>query len=114
MVNFPSKCPTLPWRDPTVAECNRCEYHEGTSKEITCSVKYYVNFGDLCRNEIGIQCQYGSHYLKGINGSPKLGEGLRIKGNPVDYHSLLIHKDDAPVFKERVESYLENQVKIPR
>lgn len=62
----------------------------------------YIDFGDYCRKEIGIQCQYGSFYLRGIAGYPNLGEGLRYSGNSGDYHSIRIHKDDAPIFKKRL------------
>lgn len=66
----------------------------------------FIDFGDFCRNEIGIQCQYGSHYLcGGIPGIPHLGKGLRIKGTCKMYHDLMIHKDDAPIFKQRYEQY---------
>jgi hypothetical protein len=63
----------------------------------------YIDFGDFCRKEVGIQCQYGSHYLCRLPGYPNLGEGLRYTGNGGDYHSIRIHKDDAPIFKGRME-----------
>lgn len=36
---------------------------------------------------------------------PNLGEGLRIKGKPSDYHSLIIHTDDVETFVERYKAY---------
>lgn len=63
----------------------------------------YLDFGELCRRELGMQCQYGSYYLEGIGGRPNLGAGLRfIEKNPGNYHSIRIHKDDWPIFVERV------------
>jgi hypothetical protein len=61
----------------------------------------YINFGDFVRKECGMQCQYASFYLKGIAGYPDLSKDLRLKGDLKDYHSILIHKDDAIEFKKR-------------
>ncbi len=66
----------------------------------------YVNFGDVSRKHLGIQCQYGSRYVDGvILGYPNLGEGLRFEGNTNLYHSLLIHEDDIEEFVARVKAY---------
>lgn len=70
--------------------------------------KDYINFGDFCRRELGIQSQYGYYSFKGLAGRPKLGEGLRViapNGRESDYHTLLIHKDDAETFKERMKKH---------
>lgn len=63
----------------------------------------YLNFGDLVRCKLGLQCQYASRYVDGkIEGWDNLGEGLRFKGNTNNWHSLRIHKDDAYEFLKRV------------
>ena len=69
----------------------------------------FINFGDFCRKEIGMQCQYGSRYLTGFPGYPNLGEGLRFTGNCGDYHAINIHKDDAAIFKERMDKLGDEQ-----
>lgn len=63
----------------------------------------YVNFGGICRNGVGMQCQYGSRYLC----ESDIGEGLRYIGSCSDYHSILIHKDDAPIFVERMKKQID-------
>jgi hypothetical protein len=70
----------------------------------------YINFGDFVRKECGMQCQYASFYLKGIAGYPNLSEGLRLKGDLKDYHSIMIHKDDAVIFEKRVKIYISHGV----
>jgi len=68
----------------------------------------YVDFGDVSRGKLGIQCQYGSRYVDGcIPGWPNLGEGLRFKGNTNNYHSLRIHRNDIDEFIRRYETYKE-------
>jgi len=67
----------------------------------------YVNFGDVCRDELGIQCQYGSYYLDGTANYPNLGVGLRIIGDKFNYHSLKIHRKDADTFIKRFEEEVE-------
>lgn len=70
----------------------------------------YVDFGDLVRDRIGMQCQYASRYLDGtIEGYPRLGEGLRIAGCLDEYHTLLIHKCDAEEFLRRLIEYRESR-----
>jgi hypothetical protein len=108
------KCPRYQQlRLPTIKECKSCRYYkeqytdeEANLLRVTCELSEYINFGNLCRNELGIQSQYGYHYITGIGGSPNLSEGIRLKGgNNHDYHSLYIHKDDADTFKNRVMNY---------
>jgi hypothetical protein len=65
----------------------------------------FVDFGDVAREKCGDQCQYVSRYVDGRHGSPKLGDGLRFKGDPVDYHFLTIHKDDVETFVQRVMAH---------
>jgi len=63
----------------------------------------YVNFGDVARQQLGMQCQYASHYLYPDN-DPFLGKGLRfLWGIEGDYHSIRIHKDDVEEFIRRVK-----------
>ena len=65
----------------------------------------YIDFGNYCRNELNVTCQYGYYMLNGLAGHPELGKGLRITGDAWNYHSLRIHKDDADTFKERVNDW---------
>ena len=65
----------------------------------------FVSFDDFARHELGMQCQYASQYVTGICGAPKLAGDLRIIGDPGNYYSLKIHKDDAKIFKSRVEKW---------
>ena len=86
-------------------QTHTCEWCHGTGK-VPEDLSEYINFGDFCRNEVGMQCQYGSHYLCGtIPGYENLGYGLRYLGNDSDYHKIIIHKDDAPIFKKRMEEH---------
>lgn len=72
----------------------------------------YICFGDLSRNEMGQQCQYGSRYVHGrIDGYPNLAEGLRVKGDPFDYHSLRMHVDDIPIFMQRYCEHKESRLR---
>jgi hypothetical protein len=88
--------------EPNNHECGWCH---GTGK-VPEDLSDYINFGDYCRHEIGMQCQYGSHYLCGkIPGYTNLGYDLRYLGYDGDYHSIIIHKDDAPIFKKRMEDH---------
>lgn len=65
----------------------------------------FVDFGDVARLMLDMQCQYASYYIRGAGGLPKLSEGLRIQGDPADYHSLLIHRDDVKTFVSLVEAH---------
>jgi antitoxin component of MazEF toxin-antitoxin module len=86
-------------REPAAPAVNR---EAPAANTVVVPTDDYIDFGDFCRRECDIQCQYGSHYLTGLAGYPNLGEGLRYTGNGGDYHPIRIHKDDAPVFKERL------------
>ncbi len=64
----------------------------------------FVDFGDVSRGLIGLQCQYGSRYVDGrIEGWANLGEGLRFEGNTNNYHSLRIHRADVEEFVNRYQ-----------
>ena len=66
----------------------------------------FVDFSDIARGELRQQSQYASRYVDGkMEGYPNLGEGLRFEGDPSDYHSLRIHKDDLAEFVQRVISH---------
>ncbi len=68
----------------------------------------FICFGDLSRNEMGQQCQYGSRYVNsGMDDYPNLAEGLRIEGDPLNHHSLRIHVDDVPTFMKRYREHRE-------
>ena len=64
----------------------------------------FINFGDIAHGELGMQTQYASRYVSGID-RPDLAKGLRTRGNPADYHELEIHKDDVEEFIARVKKY---------
>lgn len=67
----------------------------------------YVNFGDISRDRLEIQCQYGSRYVDGvIPGYPNLGKRLRFEGDCNNYHSLKIHIDDVEEFVKRYFEYI--------
>ena len=71
----------------------------------------YIDFGDVSREQLGLQCQYGSRYITGaIDGWPNLGEGLRFTGFDLhgrvnNYHAMKIHRDDVEEFVRRVKEY---------
>lgn len=66
----------------------------------------FVEFGLVAHGLLKQQSQYASRYIDGVIGdSPNLGEGLRFKGDPRDYHFVKIHKDDIAEFVKRVREY---------
>ncbi len=76
-----------------------------------CSVDAYVDFGDVCRQQLGEQCQYGSRYIDGyLDGWPNLGYNLRFtgydsNGRVNNYHEMKIHFADVAEFVRRVKAY---------
>lgn len=76
----------------------------------------YVDFGDVSRQKLGEQCQYGSRYIDGyIPGWPNLGDGLRFTGYDSNgrinnYHDMKIHHDDVAEFVRRVKLYQEHNI----
>jgi hypothetical protein len=63
----------------------------------------FIDFGNLCRNDLRIQSQYGANFIDGICGTPRLCDDLRVVNpNEWTYHTWMIHKDDAPIFVKRV------------
>lgn len=83
-----------------------------------CSIDIYVDFGDVSRQQLGEQCQYGSRYIDGrIDGYPNLGHGLRFKGYDSNgrinnYHDMKIHRDDVAEFVRRVKLYQEHDIVV--
>ncbi len=61
----------------------------------------YIQFGDVARQRLGMQCQYPHDYLDASK-HPDLAEGVRWIGSHGDYHSIKIHKDDVEIFVARV------------
>lgn len=64
----------------------------------------FVSFGDVARGQLDQQCQYASRWVGGRHGWPDLSAGLRFDGDPVDYHSLRIHRDDVAEFVARARA----------
>jgi hypothetical protein len=65
----------------------------------------YTQFGPVARYKIGIQAQYASRYINGMNDYPALGEDLRFRNWPnagMNYHAIEIHRDDVDEFVRRV------------
>jgi len=62
-----------------------------------------VSFGDVSRNLLGKQNQYGSRFIDGsVPGYPKLGVGLRFSDlEGPSYHDIGIHPDDIEEFVHR-------------
>jgi len=44
-----------------------------------------------------------------VDDHPKLGEGLRVKGDSDKYHDMIIHKDDIDEFIRRYNDYQDKQ-----
>ena len=61
----------------------------------------WVRFGTVARERCGEQAQYASRAIDGRGGYPHLGAGLRFRGDPLDYHFVLIHEDDVEEFVRR-------------
>ena len=85
----------------TLEKGDNWEYYILTKPEL------YVKFGDVCHNQLNMQCQYGMYYLEGLGDYPNLGGGIRMYGDTGNYHSLRIHKDDVERFVKRVKSVRE-------
>ena len=73
----------------------------------------FVKLGDISRRFFGgKQSQYLSWYVDGffgIDDYPKLGDGLRVKGDSDNYHTMMIHKDDINEFVKRYKDYQDKQ-----
>lgn len=68
-----------------------------------------VQLGEVTRNLINMQCQYGSRYLdQKLQDSKFLGEGLRFNVEGSSYHDYRLNKDDVLEFVARVRQYRWN------
>jgi len=91
-------------------EGEKRKYENFDERESRLEREGFVMFGDIAMNLLGQQTQYASRYVNGFLGEyPNLGEGLRFDGDPSDYHSLAIHKDDVDEFVRRVKDYKKSQ-----
>lgn len=90
------------------SEIKTCEF-EGNFFD--CDADGYVNFGDVCRNLLHLQAQYGSFYIKGISDYPNIGTNLRFKNlDNSNYHAIMIHKDDIDEFLKRYKKLRTGKV----
>jgi hypothetical protein len=62
----------------------------------------FVSFGDVARNQCGMQCQYAARYID------ELAPDLQFIGDIKDYHSILIHEDDVKEFVSRLRKHRQN------
>ncbi|MCA9805148.1 MAG: hypothetical protein KC777_24430 [Cyanobacteria bacterium HKST-UBA02] len=74
-----------------------------------------VDFGDVARKRIGMQCQYASRYVSGecpqgyqdeypdVASDPQFGDELRVEGDAGNYHGIKIHADDVDEFVARMK-----------
>jgi hypothetical protein len=67
----------------------------------------FVDFGDVARGELQMQCQYASRYIRGRkDAEPALGEGLRFTHMDTGcYHDIKIHRDDVSTFVQRFKRH---------
>jgi hypothetical protein len=78
----------------------------------------YVLLGNVSRQWLGLQAQYGNRYAGGVQRQgrqevPDLTRGehgdgrvLRYAGDhTVDYHAMFIHEDDAAEYVRRVQAH---------
>lgn len=75
----------------------------------------FISLGDVSRGKLGMQAQYASRHVDGIfpeypdvASDPAFGEGLRVYGSEGDYHSYMIHQDDADEFVKRVRQHRDS------
>ena len=87
--------------------CDGCE----CLKNNNCSAQDYIHFGDFCYNDLDTNTQNGYYMLEGLAGYPELGKGLRRMGDKHSYHSIMIQKDDAEIFKQRVKEYRNQKLR---
>ncbi|MBK9141077.1 MAG: hypothetical protein IPM23_01175 [Candidatus Melainabacteria bacterium] len=78
-----------------------------------------VDFGDVARKRVGMQCQYASRYVSGecptddpdgypdVASDPQFGDELRVEGDAGNYHDIRIHADDVDEFVDRMRLVLK-------
>ncbi len=64
----------------------------------------FVKFGDVARNQIGMQCQYAVGYLDAAK-HPDLAAGVRWRGDLSDYHFVEIWDQDIEAFVITVQAW---------
>lgn len=86
-------------------------------------MKDYIHIRDFIRRvnkevpESPMQTQYLARYLTGMPGYPDVCAELRVRGEAeedrtkLDYYQVMIHKDDLPVFIERLREYYRDQLR---
>lgn len=65
----------------------------------------FVDFGEISRNLLNKQSQYGGDFVFGVRGCPNLTEGLRVVGEKTHYEGIKIHKDDINEFVKRYQDF---------
>jgi hypothetical protein len=70
----------------------------------------YVNFDEIEKEKLpDMDIQKVHLFVDGLTvGWPNLGNGLRFIGNPGEYHSMRIHKDDVDKFAKRLRQYYKD------
>ena len=61
----------------------------------------WVRFGEVARDRCGEEAQYAARAIDGRCDYPHLGAGLRFRGDPRNWHFVLIHADDVEAFVQR-------------
>jgi len=75
----------------------------------------FVRIGEISNGWLGEQSQYVGRYFTGtIDGYPKLVEGLTYTGNPNNYHSWKLRKEDVQEFIVRVRTHLWSNFQLCR
>lgn len=85
------------WRYRVRDTAGHRKYRNELGMHLMCDDSKYISFGDVCRQQLGMQCQYGSRYVTSH------GSDLRIIGEVGFYHGLRIHCDDVDTFVMRVK-----------
>ena len=72
----------------------------------------YVSLGHISRKQLGMQAQYAARYVDGllddypdVASDSSFGPELRVYGTEGDYHSYMIHQDDAEAFVSRIKQH---------
>jgi hypothetical protein len=65
----------------------------------------YLRFETVILEHLNEEGQYVSRFVDGALGCPNLGEGLRFEGDPANFLTLKIHKDDIETFINRYKNH---------